>query len=258
MKLAVITPILNSKHNILPCLQSTLHLPVETLHIFVDGGSTDGSLELLESFASIGQLLLVKAPCSGIYEAMNIGAHAAPADSYLLFLGSDDLIISSPPKLFIDTAHTDQIPAAFFPVIQNNLDGGTVSKYPCKLPAIIDATNFLSFPFHHQGYVVLREIFLSHPLLPCLGLHADYSHMIQVANRYACSFYDYAWVCYATGGASDFFSLSNLRSVVKIAVYHRISLFHLFLNMPIAALRLLIRIFLPVSLVRFFRRQHLI
>jgi glycosyltransferase involved in cell wall biosynthesis len=257
VKLAIITPVLNSKNSILRCIDSTSNLHIDFTHIFVDGGSTDGTLQLLETLSASDHLLLVKAASSGIYEAMNIGALCAPEDAYLLFLGADDAIISSPPASFLGAVANGHISAAFFPVKQHDLDADKVKDYACELPLRVDSSNFFCFPFHHQGYVVSRADFLAHPLDPSLGVHADYSQMIYFANNCSCGFYNYSWVCYSTGGASDFFSFSNLSSLVKVANINRIGVYSAFLNQPLIFLGLILHLFLPRFLVRFARRLRI-
>lgn len=58
-------------------------------HLVVDGGSRDGSLPRLESFARRGWIRLVSEPDKGIYDAMNKGIRLAQG-KYVAFLNSDD------------------------------------------------------------------------------------------------------------------------------------------------------------------------
>jgi len=55
-------------------------------HIIVDGGSTDGTLDLI---ASRPDLLLIPGPDQGVYDALNKGIMAATGD-VVCFLNSDD------------------------------------------------------------------------------------------------------------------------------------------------------------------------
>jgi glycosyltransferase involved in cell wall biosynthesis len=61
--------------------------------IVIDGGSTDGTLEVLNEYA--GKITkLVSEPDSGIYDAMNKACAIAQGD-WLLFLGCDDTLSGS-------------------------------------------------------------------------------------------------------------------------------------------------------------------
>lgn len=63
---------------------------IEVEYIIIDGGSTDGSNELIESFATkLGYW--VSEPDKGIYNAMNKGIRQASGD-YILFLNSGDYL----------------------------------------------------------------------------------------------------------------------------------------------------------------------
>lgn len=63
--------------------------------VIVDGGSTDGTVEVIRSHADRLHWW-VSEPDHGIYDAMNKGWRAARNDSRILFLGAGDRIISLP------------------------------------------------------------------------------------------------------------------------------------------------------------------
>lgn len=58
-------------------------------HIVIDGGSTDGTVELLEEFRRKGWISYVSSRDDGIYDAINKGHRLAGGD-YVLVLNSDD------------------------------------------------------------------------------------------------------------------------------------------------------------------------
>jgi glycosyltransferase involved in cell wall biosynthesis len=59
-------------------------------HIVVDGGSTDGTLELLERYAGTYNLRWISEPDRGMYDAINKGLRMATGE-ILAYLNSDDL-----------------------------------------------------------------------------------------------------------------------------------------------------------------------
>jgi glycosyltransferase len=90
MKLSIVTVCLNAKETIAQAVESVqgqTYPDVE--HIVVDGGSTDGTLDVLERYRPrLAQC--VSEPDHGIYFAMNKGVSLASGD-YLGFLNSDDI-----------------------------------------------------------------------------------------------------------------------------------------------------------------------
>jgi glycosyltransferase len=90
MKISVITAVYNNRATIAAALDSALaqsHDDVEL--VVIDGGSTDGTLEVLQGYADrIG--VLVSEPDRGIYDALNKGLRLAGGE-VVGFLHSDDL-----------------------------------------------------------------------------------------------------------------------------------------------------------------------
>lgn len=90
LKVTVITVVYNSVNTILDCVNSvhTQDYP-NVEHIIIDGGSTDGTLEILGE-NSMKFSLLISEPDDGLYDAMNKGLFLAKGD-IVGFLNSDDL-----------------------------------------------------------------------------------------------------------------------------------------------------------------------
>jgi glycosyltransferase involved in cell wall biosynthesis len=91
MIISIVTPTLDACCFFRECIESvrrneSLHLSVE--HIVVDGGSTDGTVELAESYG----LKVIRGTDRGIFDAINKGSFAASGD-LIGFLGADDLLL---------------------------------------------------------------------------------------------------------------------------------------------------------------------
>ena len=111
MKISIITVTFNSSSVINNCLDSVKAQKYDNIeHIIIDGGSTDGTLLLLESKRE--QLAaLVSEPDKGIYDAMNKGIKIATGD-IIGFLNSDDFyasneIVSKVARVFKDKPSVD-------------------------------------------------------------------------------------------------------------------------------------------------------
>ncbi len=88
---SIITPVLNRRAFIRQCLMSVAkqtHPRIE--HIVIDGGSTDGTLDVLRSFQRTHPIKWISGPDEGMYDAINKGMELANGD-ILAYLNSDDL-----------------------------------------------------------------------------------------------------------------------------------------------------------------------
>ena len=90
MKVSIITIVYNNADCILDCLgsvQSQTHQDIE--HVVIDGGSKDGTQELIKPF--ISQLgFYLSEPDNGLYDALNKGIQHCTGD-VIGILHSDDL-----------------------------------------------------------------------------------------------------------------------------------------------------------------------
>jgi glycosyltransferase involved in cell wall biosynthesis len=92
LKISIITPCLNRAVYIEKAINSVLaqNFP-EFEHIIVDGGSTDGTLDVLKKYP---HLLAISEPDQGMYDALNKGLVMATGD-IIGFLNSDDVYASN-------------------------------------------------------------------------------------------------------------------------------------------------------------------
>jgi glycosyltransferase involved in cell wall biosynthesis len=90
---SIITPVLNRVETMGACLASVTRQTYRSIeHIVVDGGSTDGTLELLREYRASYPFHWVSEPDNGMYEAINKGI-AISRGEILAYLNSDDLYL---------------------------------------------------------------------------------------------------------------------------------------------------------------------
>ena len=88
MKISVITASLNRKQFIRAAIESVLAQRFSDFeHWVIDGGSTDGTLDLLKEYP---HLHVLSGSDNGVYDAWNTGISRALGD-VIAFLNSDDL-----------------------------------------------------------------------------------------------------------------------------------------------------------------------
>lgn len=123
-------------------------------HIVVDGGSTDGTLKILEKYAKKGWIKYISEPDKGIYDAMNKGARMGTGD-YVAFLNSDDY--------WFDKRGVEYSVRA---LLEQNADFSFAPSYTTQddFPRHKCATSignfFMRMPFCHQTMFTRREVFL--------------------------------------------------------------------------------------------------
>ena len=90
-KISIITVVLNGVNTLESCIKSIVSQTYQNIELIImDGGSTDGTLEILKRYH--GKIAFwTSEPDRGIYDAMNKGTHHTTGDR-ILFLGSDDTL----------------------------------------------------------------------------------------------------------------------------------------------------------------------
>lgn len=89
--ITVVTPTFNAAATIAETLASIQSQGYERLeHVVVDGGSTDGTLELLERESAAGRLRFISEPDDGLSDAFNKGVAMATGD-FVGWLNADDV-----------------------------------------------------------------------------------------------------------------------------------------------------------------------
>ncbi len=87
-RISIVTPCLNGSSFIEEAIQSVLDQGYPNVeHIIVDGGSTDGTLELIKKYS---HLRIISEPDQGLYDALNKGVRVSTGD-IIGHLNCDDL-----------------------------------------------------------------------------------------------------------------------------------------------------------------------
>ena len=105
-KISIITAVYNNASMIVGCLDAILdqcYLNIEV--IIIDGGSTDGTLELIQKYKNI-MSVIVSEPDNGLYDALNKGISLATGD-VVGFMHSDDLFYDQHTLYKVATAFSN-------------------------------------------------------------------------------------------------------------------------------------------------------
>jgi glycosyltransferase involved in cell wall biosynthesis len=91
MLLSVITPVLNGERFIRKNIESIAQLTIPYEHIIVDGGSTDGTLEVLMEYSNL--VVVQQAERNGMYGAIKQGFEMAKGN-IITWVNCDDSIVA--------------------------------------------------------------------------------------------------------------------------------------------------------------------
>jgi len=155
MTLSIITINYNNRDGLLKTIESVIPQTFKDFEwIIIDGGSTDGSLELIERYASKFSYW-VSEPDHGVYNAMNKGIQVAKGE-YLLFLNSGDwLADDNVLKEVFDSPRTADILYGY--MVSASVDGPICNEGMMK--PVLYWYDFLGKTLPHQASFIARRLF---------------------------------------------------------------------------------------------------
>jgi glycosyltransferase involved in cell wall biosynthesis len=186
MKFSVITPCLNRVELIGPTIESVIAQDYSDFeHWIIDGGSTDGTLDLLKRYR---HLRLLSEADRGVYDAMNKGIRLATGE-VLILLNSDDLLARGAFSLVADifrNAVGTMIVSAGCQIFRSTSDGIEVEMHRYDDPrrnalslrnVTIGTPNINARFFRRKVFEQIGEFDLAYPIA------ADRDFLIRVALR---------------------------------------------------------------------------
>jgi len=251
--ISIVVAVFNGVETIEQLLLSVVECPYEHIDLIImDGGSTDGTLELLEKYRDNIKYWKSERD-DGIYNALNKAISFCELGSYVLVLGADDKLLDVQP--IVDSIVRDNADVLVTNVRQKNIKSGAAKIYRCFLPANINNYNFLNFPLHHQGFVFRIPDVAFQGFYPELGLHSDYEFMVRTLSTAKHPvFVDSLLSEYSTGGASDYFSWKNLKSLDCVARSLGLSRLKIVFFSPLQFFRMIFKLVLPTGCIDLLRR----
>jgi glycosyltransferase involved in cell wall biosynthesis len=132
---SIITPVLNGIKYLETCIQSVLSQSYPYIeHIFIDGGSTDGTLDILSSYQARypDRIRFISEPDRGVGEALNKGLKMAKGEIFGWF-DSDDVLEADAIMMVVNFFRSN--PEAYFVFGESNVineKGEVIRKVPIK------------------------------------------------------------------------------------------------------------------------------
>lgn len=199
LKLSIITVNLNNKEGLQKTIDSVLSQTFKNFEwIVIDGGSTDGSKELIKQ-CSEHFSYWVSEPDKGIYNAMNKGVKVAKGE-YLQFLNSGDWLVDE-TALERCFSHGFSADIAYGDLFFVHADGKIEkSTYPEHL-----TFRFLyQYSLGHNASFFKRELFQKDQYDESLKIVSDWAFFIKkVLENKDFEYLDEIVTCFDTGGVSS-------------------------------------------------------
>lgn len=222
-------------------------------HIIVDGGSTDGTVDILKKYNHKIDCWISE-PDQGIYHAMNKGVTLANG-KFIGFLNASDIFYKNTLNMIISAIQERDFDYSMGPVDIVNFQG-------IKLHTALPLKNFI---YKQGSYMQMSaphmSVFIKRQLFEMLGgydvsfrLSADYDLLLRLAQRTNNVFYlDNIVGAFKLGGKSG--SIGTYIDNFRVLKKHKL---HWFINVSITTCYLLrwgIALVLPEKLINFFRHN---
>ncbi|UYI47313.1 glycosyltransferase [Vibrio natriegens] len=211
VKLTVITINFNESQSLEKTIDSVRKQSEKNFeYIIVDGGSTDGSLDVVSEHLDLIDSYISE-PDKGIYDAMNKGLELANGD-YVIFLNSGDSFSSS------------EVVSGFYEQVSNGSSadayygGAMVDGKKIKRVPSIDLY-WRSMFYSHQSLFLSRKVALRYKFNICYDIASDFEQSIRLCSSNI-SFIklNYLVSNVSSGGVSDknrFYSISQRIHALK-------------------------------------------
>lgn len=193
IKITVATVTYNCVNCIEESLLSVVNQTYENIeYVIIDGGSTDGTFELLEKYKNEIDVLISE-PDKGIYDAMNKALNVATGD-FIIFLGADDHFLSwrtldKAIKKMVekDIVYYGQV---FFEGY-NLLHKGKFNNYKRAV-----------FNYCHQCIFYPKIVYKNYQYNLKYKLYADNEYNFRVSEKFNFKYINETIAFFATGGES--------------------------------------------------------
>lgn len=124
-------------------------------HIVIDGGSSDGTIDILSDAGGSYNLIWISEPDEGIADALNKGVTKARGRYIIVIQADDRLLMPDTLKKVYSVLNSEYVDICSFPVILQHPVKGHVLRKPINRLW----WNHFKFIFPHQGCFVHKRVF---------------------------------------------------------------------------------------------------
>lgn len=179
MRYSVITINYNNEYGLRLTINSVMYLTYTDFEfIIIDGGSTDGSLEVIKEYENIITYWNSEKD-NGVYHAMNKGVDQAHGD-YCIFMNSGDCFHS--PDVLDSIANYEE------DIICGKVIKGNNTKASGLYKSSITLVDLMRASLPHQAMFIKRELLLNHPYDEHYRILSDWKFSLEAIVFDNCSF----------------------------------------------------------------------
>ena len=206
---SVVTVVFNAvkdgrKDMLLQCMESVQNQEGVTIeHVIVDGGSTDGTIALVENYKNRNvPIRFLSMSDSGVYEAMNRGLAIANGD-YVTYLNSDDFYHN--PSGMADSVKVLQQTGCAYSFAPISVVDDFLYHNPHVIPYLYIFEVFQHAVFSHQSILMKKKLMLDlHGFDMSYRSAADYDLVLRmILAGYKGCYVDSNFVSYRMTGMSS-------------------------------------------------------
>ncbi len=209
----VITAVFNGEEFLAGCLESVISQNYPNLeHVVLDGGSTDGTVEILRRYED-HIALWISEPDAGVYDAWNKGLGLARGE-WISFLGADDEYLPGAISAYMNLAKTNpSIDYISSPIKSLHSDGlSRTLGGPWMWPRFSQMMCSI-----HVGSMHRSRLFDQYGRFDTsYQISGDYELLLRPRANLRSAFLPIVTVCMRAGGISD--SIAALREAYRAKV----------------------------------------
>jgi putative colanic acid biosynthesis glycosyltransferase len=225
---SIIIPVYNARSTLAKTLISVINQQYPAKEILViDGGSTDGSLDVINQFRAQIQFFISESD-SGVYQAINKGLNKAKG-SWILILGADDYLSETD----VLTTCLQDTPQDCELILGDVINFGTEHSFvPQTYHNAMSRTLYWKNTIHQQGVFYHRRVFDHFRFNESYKVLADYDlHLMLLKIGVKWYSVDKVIAHCSAGGLSKQFKTALYREELKIK-RSRLSPWIFMLNIP--------------------------
>ena len=183
-RISIVTVTYNAAATLPSCLLSVAQQGVDVEHLVIDGGSTDGTLAILEQARADGSIRYISEPDEGIYDAMNKGLRMASGD-IVGILNADDFYASPDVLAEVSEVFADKsLDSCYGDLVYVDRDNTAKVKRYWRAGAFDRQAFYHGWMPPHPTFFVRRSVYERHGVFSLrLGSAADYELMLRLLLR---------------------------------------------------------------------------